>query len=136
MSSTNFTWSILKYFVPNYLKKDHKNLANIIPFHASGLFIYPLKTSGNQRFADIFREYRKVPVAQNRLIEKGGDHAEIFYEPLLRNVVKWSDTLCSKLTIKTPERRYWCRPCVFIAYFEHLTISHLVLLFLFLTLSM
>ena len=43
--------------------------------------------------------------------------------------------LCSKLTIKTPERRHWCRWCgsgVFIFNFEH--ISHLVPLFLLLNL--
>ena len=41
--------------------------------------------------------------------------------------------VCSKLTIKTPERRSWCRSSVFIVNFEH--ISHLVLVFLLLTLS-
>ena len=40
--------------------------------------------------------------------------------------------ICSKLTIKTPERRQWCRSGVFIVSFEH--ISHLVLVFLLLTL--
>ena len=40
---------------------------------------------------------------------------------------------CSKLTIKTPERRQWRRFwCIFVN-FEH--ISHLVLVFLLLTLS-
>ena len=33
------------------------------PFHATGLFLYPLKTSENQRFSDVFRGYRKRPVA-------------------------------------------------------------------------
>ena len=44
--------------------------------------------------------------------------------------------ICSKLTIKTPERRQWHRPGVgvFIVNFEH--ISHLVLDFLLLTLNM
>ena len=28
------------------------------PFHAIGLILYPLKTSENQRFSDVFREYR------------------------------------------------------------------------------
>ena len=42
--------------------------------------------------------------------------------------------LCSKLTIKTPERRQWRRSGVFIVNFEH--ISHLVLVFLLLTLNM
>ena len=41
--------------------------------------------------------------------------------------------ICAKLTIKTPERRHWRRSGVFIANFEH--ISHLVLVFLLLTLS-
>ena len=41
--------------------------------------------------------------------------------------------ICSKLTIKTPERRQWRRSGVFIVNFEH--ISHLVLVFLLLTLS-
>ena len=41
--------------------------------------------------------------------------------------------ICSKLTIKTPERRNWCRSGVFIVNVEH--ISHHVLVFLLLTLS-
>ena len=41
--------------------------------------------------------------------------------------------ICSKLTTKTPERRNWRRPGVFVVNFEH--ISHLVLVFLLLTLS-
>ena len=41
--------------------------------------------------------------------------------------------ICSKLTIKTPERRQWRCSGVFIVTFEH--ISHLVLVFLLLTLS-
>ena len=42
--------------------------------------------------------------------------------------------ICSKLTIKTPEQRHWHRSSVFIVNFEH--ISHLVLVFLLLTLNM
>ena len=41
--------------------------------------------------------------------------------------------ICSKLIIKTPERRHWRCSGVFIVNFEH--ISHLVLLFLSLTLN-
>ena len=41
--------------------------------------------------------------------------------------------ICSKLTINTLERRQWRRSGVFIVNFEH--ISHLVLVFLLLTLS-
>ena len=42
--------------------------------------------------------------------------------------------MCSKLTVYTPEQRYWHRSGVFIVNFEH--ISHLVLMFLLLTLNM
>ena len=41
--------------------------------------------------------------------------------------------ICSNLKIKTPKRRQWCRSGVFIVSFEH--ISHLVLVFLLVTLS-
>ena len=41
--------------------------------------------------------------------------------------------MCSKLTVKTPERRQQGRSGVFIVKFEH--ISHLVLYFLLLTLN-
>ena len=41
--------------------------------------------------------------------------------------------ICSKSTIKTPERRHWCRSGFFIVNFEH--ISHLVLVLQLLTLS-
>ena len=43
--------------------------------------------------------------------------------------------ICSKLTIKTPERHHWRRSGDFIVNFEHLLISHLVLMFLLLTLN-
>ena len=42
--------------------------------------------------------------------------------------------ICSKLTMKTPERRHWRRSGVFIVKFKH--ISHLVLVFILLTLNM
>ena len=42
--------------------------------------------------------------------------------------------ICSKLTMKTPERNQWRRFGVFFVNFEN--ISHLVLMFLLLTLSM
>ena len=41
--------------------------------------------------------------------------------------------ICSKLTIKIPERRHWRRSGIFIVNFEH--ILHLVLVFLLLTLN-
>ena len=42
--------------------------------------------------------------------------------------------ICSKLTIKVPERRQWRRSGIFIVNFEH--ISNLVLVFLLLNLNM
>ena len=41
--------------------------------------------------------------------------------------------MCSKLTIKSPLQRQWHRSGIFIVNFEH--ISHLVLVFLLLTLN-
>ena len=38
------------------------------PFDATGLFLYPLKTSENQRFSDLLRGYRKRPVVWNGLM--------------------------------------------------------------------
>ena len=37
------------------------------PIHATDLFWYSLKTSENQRFSDVFREYQKRSVAWNEL---------------------------------------------------------------------
>ena len=37
-------------------------------FHATNLFLHPLKTSENQRFSDVFRWYSKRPVAWNELL--------------------------------------------------------------------
>ena len=39
----------------------------INPFHATDLLLYPLKTSENQRFSDVFRGYQKRSVVRNGL---------------------------------------------------------------------
>ena len=49
--------------------EDHGEIISVIsrspqnkvlnPFHATGTFLYHLKTSENQRFFDVFRGYRK-----------------------------------------------------------------------------
>ena len=49
-----------------------------------------------------------------------------------RNTGKMCE-ICSKLTIKTPERRHWRRSCVFIVNFEQ--ISNIVVVSLLLTLN-
>ena len=50
-----------------------------------------------------------------------------------RNTRKMHE-ICPKLTVKTPERPHWCCSGVFIVNLEHT--SHLVLMFLLLTLNM
>ena len=58
---------------------DHKAADNFIsPLHATGLFLYPLKASENQRFSDVFKGYRKRPVAWNGLI-KSVPYPELFW---------------------------------------------------------
>ena len=39
----------------------------INPVHITGLFLYPLKTSENHSFSDIYSGFRKTPEAWNRL---------------------------------------------------------------------
>ena len=34
---------------------------SVYPFHATPLFLHPLKTSDKQRFSDVFRGYGKRP---------------------------------------------------------------------------
>ena len=50
-----------------------------------------------------------------------------------KSTIEKRSELCSKLTIKTPERRYWLHSGVFIVNFEH--ISYPFLVFLLLTLN-
>ena len=71
-------------------------------------------------------------------IDKGGNKeitvpAGIYLLKVNNRNTRTRCEICSKLTINTPERRHWRRSGVFIVNFEH--ISHLVLLFLLLTLN-
>ena len=59
----------------------------------------------------------------------GFNPASIYLLKVNNRNIRTRCEICSKLTLKTPERRYWRRPGIFIANFEH--ISHLVLVFLF-----
>ena len=43
-------------------------MSQINPCHATGYILYLLKTSENQMFSDVFRGYRKRPVAGSGLI--------------------------------------------------------------------
>ena len=60
--------------------------------------------------------------------------ASIYLLKIYNGNTKIRCKICSKLTIKTPERRRWHRSGVFIVNSEH--ISHLVLVFLVLILNM
>ena len=40
---------------------------SLLPFYTTGLFLYPLKAWESLRFSDVFRGYRKRPVAWNGL---------------------------------------------------------------------
>ena len=52
----------------NFLTRNEIELFCKIPansFHATNLFLYPLKTSENQTFSDVFGGYGKRTVAKN-----------------------------------------------------------------------
>ena len=47
----------------------HEKLYAINPLHPGVAFLYPLKTSENLRFSDVFRGYRKATPDCNGLIK-------------------------------------------------------------------
>ena len=49
-------------FIGNFEYIQH-NIQCIKPFHATGLFLHPLRTSENQRSPNVFMGYRGRPVA-------------------------------------------------------------------------
>ena len=85
-----------------------------------------LKTEN--RLFDIFREYRS-----GTLVWIGKNPASIYLFEVNNKSSRNICEICSKLTIKTPERRHWRRSGVFIVSFEH--ISHFFLVFLLLNLN-
>ena len=109
-------------------------------FHTDDIYLYPPKTSENLWFSDVFRGYRKRPVAWNVLI--GLNHYSIInwvnnlnpaniysFKVCNRNTRKryWNMSN-SKLTIKIPERRHWRRFGVFVNFELTLKILHMFLL--------
>ena len=68
-----------KFIQKNFMFKDNIKLSNFLTrneielfckipansFHATNLFLYPLKTSENQTFSDVFGGYGKRTVAKN-----------------------------------------------------------------------
>ena len=72
-------------------------------------------------FFTCFKNRRRLHPAGNKMVKLNNRNTRTRCE------------ICSKLTIKIPERRHWRRFGIFIINFEQ--ISHLVLVFLLLTLS-
>ena len=81
--STNFTWSILEYFVP-FWPINHL-LTDISPSHVTGFLLYPLKTSEKQWFPNVFRGYRKKLVAWNGLKGSMLKYLKKFWKSLANN---------------------------------------------------
>ena len=61
----------------------------INPFHTICLFLYPLKTSENQRFFDVFRGYRKRPVAWNGLTHSQSRRFYQIANTVIEMVIWW-----------------------------------------------
>ena len=58
-----FLWQNQIYNYAQLFKSNYSTIGFTNIFHATNLFHFPLKTLGKQRFSDIFREYRKRPMA-------------------------------------------------------------------------
>ena len=61
-------------YIPRFLSPQHINIYNFEvnsyafnSFHVYGLFRYPLKTTENLRFSDVFRGYRSGTLVENGL---------------------------------------------------------------------
>ena len=63
----------------NCLKPTKEAMLSLKQFHATALFLYPLKRSENQRFSDVFMGCRNKPVAWNGF-NKHKFPIKVFYE--------------------------------------------------------
>ena len=94
------------------------------------LFMAPLETIARITFWQVqhhFAQLQKVSDFQFRINPAGN----YMFKVNNRNT-RTRCEICSKLTIKIPQRRHWRRSRIFIVNFEH--ISHLALVILLLTL--
>ena len=131
-----------------------KHLQNTFnPFQANVPFLYPLKTSENLWFSEVFRGYRKGTLAWNGLIEQHFSiiekkskkiWASIFFSQKIfgGGIVSMTQLTftCSKPTTETLKKAWNMifkvnnkHSSVFIVNFEH--ISNLFLVFLFMALN-
>ena len=67
LTISNWNMCVWVSFLDIYLQARYQNNLSINPFHATGLFLFPLKTLENLWFSDVFRGYRKRTVAWNGL---------------------------------------------------------------------
>ena len=98
------------------------------------LYLYFYKSYDNQSWQD--GRVACTGVSNTSITGSRGKYfqASIYLLKVNKRNIRRRCEIYSKLTIKTPERRHCHRPGVFIVNFEH--ISHLVLVFLLLTLNM
>ena len=115
--------------------------ASCRPFYANGSFLYLLKTLENLWLYSNYMKWVNVVTLLLTLEHNwpwrwhcfsGLPIGNYMFKANNRNAITRCE-ICSKLTINTPKRRQWHRFTVFIVNVEH--ISHLVLVFLSLTLS-
>ena len=93
-----------------------------------GLRIQPEHQFNIKWLTVLFRMKKTQSINKNKVYPAG-----IYMFKVNNRSTRTRCDICSKLTIKTPERRQWRRSGLFIVNFEH--ISHLVLVLLLLTFS-
>ena len=88
-----FCWVWADFYFSNF-QSCTKNQFSINPFIATMIFLYPLKTSENQRFSDVFRGYRKRQVAWNELISSSVNIKKCIencgFVDILKNILNWN----------------------------------------------
>ena len=134
------------YYI-NYIQGNLNNSNSLHIKIDSATWYFKEKNDEKYLIFDLTKEYEKVWSGIRSEIERINGGKKVFYEKNYRNIgINTEDDLpmkeslkflklceiCSKLTIKIPERRR--RSGIFMVNFEH--ISHLVLVFLLLTLNM
>ena len=60
-----YTDNLVNVIVLNYLINIRKKLYPFNPFSTNAPLLYPLKTSENRRFSDVFGGYRKETLVEN-----------------------------------------------------------------------
>ena len=78
-----------------------------IPFHAIDLFLYPLKTSENFWFSDVFRGYRERPVSWNGLMD-----LKLLKSKKLQSLIPWSKRTYLQYVRKVLEQTWYLFRCL------------------------